>query len=55
MNEYKTLWRTLRERRDEVTKAIAFYDQSPDGQYDEIAAMALRAVLEQMKRDDTAK
>lgn len=33
-----------------IEAAIAFYDQSPDGQYDGMAAAALRYVL-QMKRN----
>lgn len=56
MNEqYKWLWRTLREQREQLQRAAEFYERSPDGQYDELASLAIRAVLEQMRRDDEAK
>lgn len=37
---------TLREYdpRD-IARAIVFYEQSPDGQFDDVAALALRVVL----------
>lgn len=31
--------------REDVERAVAFYEQFPDGQYDEIAAAALRYIL----------
>lgn len=51
-NEYRWLWMMLRQRRDELERAADFYGRSPDGQYDDLANLALRAVLAQMERDD---
>lgn len=34
---------------DEIKRAIAFYDQSPDGQYDNLAADILRVVLAELE------
>lgn len=50
---YAAIWKALR-AFDDVTleRAIEFYESSPDGQYDNLAALALQATLEQRRRRD---
>lgn len=45
------VYRKLAERSEEtLTRAMMFYDRSPDGQYDEIAALAIQFILLERQR-----
>ena len=38
----------------DLAQAAAFYDRCPDGQWDELASLAIRAILVQRQRDHHA-
>lgn len=49
---YGELWKELHNVGiDDLERAAAFYEGSPDGQHDKAARLALLAVIEQMRRD----